>query len=880
MHRTKRSISYYLLSFVIPALFSVIALALVHICPFGDKSITGSDLGEQYLPIMVFKMNMFKSGVLSPFTYQCGFGVSTAALCGAKPSLIDLLFLPFKQELYQELYFVCYVIATGLAGLFSYTFFDRSKVAACDKKIALALSLLYPSSAYFATFSVLIIILGCQILFPLCLLGTEKLIFEKKPWLFIAAYFVCVAESYYFAYISGIFCFIYLIYCFMTAYDSTDIKQMAKSTGLLCLCAAVSAGMAAFCILPAMSAITSGYNTIFNDSPFIPIFQFTPGELCKGLLFIEDKSVQDAGLSVYFGIIPLFAIMLLLLSKAKKRERVTTALICLFCAAALTVKPLYLFMHIGRAPLCFNARFMYAVVFFCLIFASRLDIKKINRHFLYVPPLVITAGCIAALINEMSVRYIINAACVTVLAIAYAVIFARLSDKKSFSKLLCCIIAAEALYSAAGGISVVAGRTGYPQRADYIERLEYSRKLTDILDGLDSGFYRSRDAGGGPMTQMLGGYNSYNFFSSNVNQTASETAGCLGAMVPQGNYISALNGSVLTDSIFGVKYLSGKKTDGKTNGFALYDTVYEDDEMYVSRNPYALPLMFKAEDGVKDCGQSFGDPTAVVNGVFNNQYVFLSSVLNADVPLFTGYDTGEPVLMGCTLEQSANDMTQIMHLTNLPEGRTYAETDEQSGHAKYVFTVPQDGEYCTDTFFDTDISDLSYLGFVYTINGELPQRLMQSEKNAHDMGYFRKGEKITIEITSIRDGFRFLKPSIVRIDTDVLKDAAGMIQDRGPKSISEKDGTVEAAFETDKDTTVFTTIAYDKGLVVSVDGVQTETFRAANAFLAFRLPKGSHDVRITYTTPGLKAGAAVSAVSAVILAAAVILCRKKNKNRE
>ena len=57
--------------------------------------------------------------------------------------------------------------------------------------------------------------------------------------------------------------------------------------------------------------------------------------------------------------------------------------------------------------------------------------------------------------------------------------------------------------------------------------------------------------------------------------------------------------------------------------------------------------------------------------------------------------------------------------------------------------------------------------------------------------------------------------------------------------------------------------------------------RADTAFLGVALEPGSHTVAFTYKTPGLTAGAALSAAGVVLLAAiwAVPALRKKSKKR-
>lgn len=76
-------------------------------------------------------------------------------------------------------------------------------------------------------------------------------------------------------------------------------------------------------------------------------------------------------------------------------------------------------------------------------------------------------------------------------------------------------------------------------------------------------------------------------------------------------------------------------------------------------------------------------------------------------------------------------------------------------------------------------------------------------------------------------------------------------------------------------------LPYSTGWSVTVDGTPAQVLRADTAFLGVALEPGSHTVAFTYKTPGLTAGAALSAAGVVLLAAiwAVPALRKKSKKR-
>ena len=63
-----------------------------------------------------------------------------------------------------------------------------------------------------------------------------------------------------------------------------------------------------------------------------------------------------------------------------------------------------------------------------------------------------------------------------------------------------------------------------------------------------------------------------------------------------------------------------------------------------------------------------------------------------------------------------------------------------------------------------------------------------------------------------------------------------------------------------------TSVPYDKGFSVKVDGHTVKTEKVNKAFLGFRIGAGTHRVKITYHSPGKRAGMLVSVVGIFLFA--------------
>ena len=77
--------------------------------------------------------------------------------------------------------------------------------------------------------------------------------------------------------------------------------------------------------------------------------------------------------------------------------------------------------------------------------------------------------------------------------------------------------------------------------------------------------------------------------------------------------------------------------------------------------------------------------------------------------------------------------------------------------------------------------------------------------------------------------------------------------------------------------TMYTSIPYDKGWKLTVDGVETETRQIFDTFLAADLTEGDHEITLTYEPQGLKTGAMITGVSLAIFAAAAVITAVNEK---
>lgn len=104
----------------------------------------------------------------------------------------------------------------------------------------------------------------------------------------------------------------------------------------------------------------------------------------------------------------------------------------------------------------------------------------------------------------------------------------------------------------------------------------------------------------------------------------------------------------------------------------------------------------------------------------------------------------------------------------------------------------------------------------------------------------------------------------------------------------QKNGLEITLFDTDRiegtitavnDGVLMTTVPNDGGWKIYVDGEKAEVLKLADYFCGVKLTEGEHEIKMVYTVPGIKLGAAISAVSLVPVIALIVMLKKKEKNK-
>ena len=156
-----------------------------------------------------------------------------------------------------------------------------------------------------------------------------------------------------------------------------------------------------------------------------------------------------------------------------------------------------------------------------------------------------------------------------------------------------------------------------------------------------------------------------------------------------------------------------------------------------------------------------------------------------------------------------------------------------------------------------------------------------SREYVYDLGMCKAGTPITVEMT-VKDDVNSgaLNFFVYGLDTDKFVEGYNKLNSGALNIESFTDTEITGTLNAAEDSIIYTSIPYDKGWKVTVDGKEVsenDIVTVGDALLGVRVSAGNHSVKFKYTPRGIVIGLGISVVTALILVAVAILLKKRKK---
>ena len=269
------------------------------------------------------------------------------------------------------------------------------------------------------------------------------------------------------------------------------------------------------------------------------------------------------------------------------------------------------------------------------------------------------------------------------------------------------------------------------------------------------------------------------------------------------------------------------------------------------QNPLALPVAFSAS-GIPGQRLALDLP-------FTNLETVYSALLGREAGVFVPLEAGPPRLVG---------------LSVLDDYHYSVDVPATGGSLLFSLTAPADGLlYANFPVYD------QYCGASVLVDGQpVGETLLQGENGTLLLGAVTTGQRLTVELRSAGGQLALGGWHFAVERTAALQAACGELAQGGLSLQAWGSGYLKGSLTAGPGAAaLFTSIPYEEGWRVWVDGQPVQPYPALDSLLAAPLTPGFHTVELRFTPPGLWAGLALALGSAAALAAWAWLAARQKK---
>ncbi len=863
-------------------------MMLVYYCydlfPFGETTILRMDLYHQYGPLFAELYDRVVN--LKSFLYSWQTGLGSPFLGNffnylSSPSMIIMLLLGHEN---MPEAIAGMIISKAALSAAAFTYYLKKSQNRHDYTTA-AFGLLYAMCGYFIAYYWNVMWIDAMVYFPLVILGIENIINRRNAKVYIAFLALTLLSSYYMGYMTCIFSVIYFLIYYIGSikepYDlrvpySLDekgnkvytIKNKIKASNFLksgftfAFASFAAAGLVACTLIPTYFILkncsaTSGTFPENYDS-YYSIFDFLANHLAS-----VDPTIRSSGddvlPNVYCGIATLILVPLYLFTKSVPlKEKIANVSLLGIMYFSFNINILNYIWHGFHYPndLPYRWSFMYSFILLMIAYKAFTRLNEFTGRQILGTGIGILGAII--LIQKIGSK---NVEEVTVLisiifVVTYCLVFAIMKDKKYQQStvavlLLCCVIG-EIACANTDRYSMDQLKSNFT--GDYSDFRVLKSEL-DEYDGddmyrMDLTYNRAR------MDPAWYGYNGVSTFTSMAYEKMANTQSDLGIY---SNYINSYTYYLQTpvyNMMHAMKYIVDNNEDVNVEA-DYYNELMSSGKFTAFENKYYLPIAYG------------------VNPELTNWYSDLTNPFTVQGDWFE-YATG------------VSDVFGMMRIDDI---RYYNMDEITSGleTGDIYFTKTGDGEGELTFILKTDETKHCYL---YVNSNEFEDITITKDDNEYhqsvdeayiyDLGIVSPEEDVKVHIVIKDAEYGNIDFYPYYVNDDALKKGYDILKAKQLNITSFEETKIQGNVTLDKDCLFYTSIPYDSGWTVKIDGVEINEndYVALNeAYLCFNISAGEHTVEISFVPDGLILGIGITVFTVIALILAAIFFKgQRNKN--
>lgn len=881
----KSQYSYLAFCFIIPIAIMYCIYIAKGIYPFGETSPLVLDLQAQYVSFFEAMRDFFLGDRSAIYSFSRSLGgefVGIIAYYAASPLNIITTFFPADRIM--EAVLTILLVKCGLSGL-TFGFYLHKKTKKPKKLVIFTFATMYALTAYAIVHQHNTMWIDAVIWLPLLAYGLENLVYRKKCFLYVVSLTVIMISNYYIGFMICIFSVLYFFFCYFSKskeqINPFNEKFHFTRTGLrFSLFSLLAAAIAAFMLIAAIYSLKFG-KTEFTSPNWNFTAKFEIMDFLAKFLPGSYDTVRPEGLPfVYCGLLTVLLVPIYFASKKISiREKVSAlALVAVFLFSFI-VKPLDLIWHGFANPNWLNYRYSFIFCFVLLVLAYKAfgNLKSVSEK--AVVGIVGVLILFVVIVQKYEFKTFIKSdkklltfqciwfsiAVAAVLA-ALLCIWIRLRKQnpkhrhtKAVSAVLAAVVCLELFGNGVVCVFYLNKDVTYTKYANYYNHVANYRPIVEATKEYDPSFYRMEKTYHRSKNDNMA-LNMYGLTSSTstLNQKAIAFTNKMG-YVGRSHITMYKGGTAVGDSLLGIKYL----IDGSDR--TTYDNLYApieslSNENYVLyENKTALSLAYGVDSKINEFDLEEHEFT------FDRYNALLGAMLGNDEPIdLFKYVSADSITTtgGCS--------------ENIYIDKGTFTTKNSEGTVIFEYTAPKTGFY----YFYTDGSANKDTPKISVTNYPASRYYMRSDYNHIIVcGYFERNEPIKISVTLPENctfSVNSVKKNLAYFEIDEYHELFEEIRRVSPQFNISDDYTedhLKGTISTAKgNQTILTTIPYDEGWNVYVDGKEVEIYETLDALMAFDITTaGEHTLEMKYMPDEYLVGAFISTIGIIIFAALVLL---------
>ena len=876
------------------------------------------------------------AGLLSHlmYTFDQGLGGNFMSMFGyylASP--FNLLFALFDSSFIDGFVLILMVLKMSFASAFMCMFMSvRAKERKCLWPVLFGI--MYSFTSYTTAFIFSIMWLDGYMLLPLILFFTEKFITEDKKLGLILSLPVLFLSNYYIAYMVGVFTFIYLLVRMGDLGEYKEFRKALKKIIRFVVIAVLDAMIMCVLLVPvALSTLSNADPTVSKPNEHFILYNVRD---MLDHLFIgiegEFGDIMPSNLPFFFcGLLITISIVIFFVSKAfRSRDKIKY----LLCLAGVYLSTAIYWIDVAwqafDSPNWFWHRhsFVFIPLFFIIAAQVYEQIRSVTRR-----ELLISMGIVIGLLflaqsygtMKSDKTFLFNLAFIAAIFVVlmfmikkeWSPLFADMP--KILPLILSIIVCFEAVYIQPLLSTDVSAFTLYNGSAEEyrtsIMVMQDLKEVSSITSQKNRAFRAENEliddyADSNYIIEhpnMFGGFHGMTFFNSssnkalhrfikqlgfpvNYNYFAASYSYCasdsdaffsIGAMTTMRDYKNAV---YMSDDQFGIgyKFYANKDVlplafaaDSKAFDFDFYqlEKASENKDYFAFRNKWYRSLFpeFFTEDYFITIPDDKTEGPVVTNGMTVNDDLTTMAAIKAKDK--SSSSEGDGSSGSGSFDRDRLGQEDIASAAAAKNAVTYHRTNENIPiYLEFTTKAPVTGEIYFNITAPSATGSMSvYVNNVflsYASNGTYFSQVMR-------LGSFNEGDEIKVTITCDDDKFTYLDARFGYFDYETF-DRQFSIINRDKVIVNEAvDGYVNLTTDISDSEMVITTVPYEDGWTLYIDGTEAQITPYQGAFIAFDVPSGSHTCELRFMAPGFKGGAVISAAGLAGMIVFALIDRKK-----